>query len=272
MKLGSWFQRHVRISRPQASRDWAGYADMLGITADPAMAVPSRWRAPQLIGFAAAVMVSVLVAGWLFSQWWLLLAVPLLVVVMLRVVTVLRERARLRECHEALPDALMLMASALSAGHTLEQSLSSAVRAGGPLASEFVRVQTMVRLGETTADALDVMAGRLKSVDLHWVTIAIRINSTVGGDLGSLLRTLAATMRDREILRRTAHALSAEGRLSAWVLGLLPIGFIGLLLIVQPGHLAPLIADPRGWGIIGGAVLLFTVGFIWLRHAIKLEV
>ena len=272
MIAGQWFRRQLRSHRPPLQRDWARYADLLGITADPATAVPARWRSPRLLVSIVAVVASVLISGWLFSQWWLLLAVPLLVIVVLRAVAVHQEHTRIRTCHEALPDALTLMASALSAGHTLEQSLQSAVRAGGPLAAEFVRVQSLVRLGESTADALDVMATRLHSVDLHWVTIAIRINSTVGGDLGSLLRTLAATMRDREILRRTARALSAEGRLSAWVLGLLPVGFIGLLMIVQPGHLAPLVADPRGWGIIVGAVLLFAVGFIWLRHAITLEV
>ncbi len=264
--------RGIRNKRPLAPRSWGSYADALGITADPSVAIPSRWRSPWWVGSALALVATVLIAGTLFSQWWLLLVMPILVLALLRAFAVKREHTRIRECQQALPDALTLMASALSAGHTLEQSLLSAVRAGGPLASELVRVQTMVQLGESTADALDTMAQRLHSVDLHWVTIAIRINSTVGGDLGSLLRTLAATMREREILRRTAHALSAEGRLSAWVLGLLPIGFIGLLMIVQPGHLAPLVADVRGWGIIAGAVLLFVVGFIWLRHAIRLEV
>ena len=183
------------------------------------------------------------------------------------------QRARhLRAARAALPDAMSLMASALSAGHTLELAVAAAARARGPLQAEFARALALIRLGEPAPEALDVMASRLASEDLHWVTVAMRINSTVGGDLGRLLRTLADTMRERETLRRTARALSAEGRLSAWVLGALPPVFVGFLLLMQPRHLAPLVADYRGWTLIGAAVLLFVVGILWLRRAVRLEV
>lgn len=234
---------------------------------DDVVAPPRWWRRWVLL---SAPMSVVLVVGAAFELWAAVAAGALAIVALLVAARTHTQRYR-RECQAALPDALSLMAAGLVAGHTLQQSLAGALRAGGPLTAELTRVQLMIRLGETVPDALDEMARRIRSPELAWVAIAIRINSEVGGDIGSLLTTIAATIRDRDVLRRTARVLSAEGRLSAWVLGALPPAFVALLLVVRPEHLAPLTADRRGWAIVATAVTLFVIGVAWLRRAIRLD-
>ncbi len=228
---------------------------------------PTRWRA--WVGLAILGSAG---TGFFLLSWPGLLLGVVLTPAVLRVAVVVSATRYRRACTEALPDALTLMAASLGAGHSLGQSIGSAVRAGGPLAGELGRVEAMIRLGESVPDALAVAAERLRSKDLSWVVIAVRINNRIGGDLGQLLRTIAGTLRERETLRRTARVLAAEGRLSAWVLAALPIGFVALLLMLRPEHLQPLIADQRGWVLIGTAILLFIAGSLWLRRAIRLEV
>ena len=121
------------------------------------------------------------------------------------------------------------MSGSLSAGLSLAQSVDTIVREGAePIASEFRRVVIESRLGVTLEDSLEGVAERMQSRDFEWVVMAIRIQREVGGNLAELLLTVAATLREREYLRRHVHALSAEGRLSCYVLGGLPPGFLAL--------------------------------------------
>lgn len=229
---------------------------------------PPWWRRGVLV---LAPLSAALLSGLLWG-WWVGLAAGALVGASLWWAARAHIRNYRRECQAALPDALSLMASGLSAGHTLQQSLTAAVRAGGPLRNELARVQLLIRLGETVPDALNDMAKRIDSEELGWVAIALRINANVGGDMGALLTTIAATIRDRDVLRRTARVLSAEGRLSAWVLGALPPGFVVLLLFLRPDHLSPLTSDARGWSMVAASLTLFVAGVVWLRRAVRLEV
>lgn len=235
---------------------------------DDVVAPPRWWRRWVLVCVPVS---ATLVVGIAFGWWPAVAAAAASTGALLFAARAHTQRYR-RECQAALPDALSLMAAGLVAGHTLQQSLAGVLRAGGPLAVELGRVQLMTRLGETVPDALDEMARRIRSPELAWVAIAIRINAGVGGDIGSLLTTIAATIRDRDVLRRTARVLSAEGRLSAWVLGALPPAFVVLLLVLRPEHLEPLVADQRGWAVVASAIGLFTVGVVWLLRSIRLEV
>ena len=132
--------------------------------------------------------------------------------------------AKRRKAFEAqLPDALSLIASSLQAGHTALRSVQSMVEESeAPLSEEFERVVAETALGDPLVDALERMAHRLDVEDLTWVVQAIRIQQTVGGKLADLLFTLADFMRGREEIRREVKVLTAEGRMSAWVLGGLP--------------------------------------------------
>ena len=171
------------------------------------------------------------------------------------------------------PEALGLLAGALSAGQSLAQSVDTVAREGAePIASELRRVLVEARLGVSLEDAFENVAERYESKDLAWVVMAIRIQRQVGGNLAELLTTVAATMRERGYLHRQVAALAAEGRLSAWVLGLLPPAFLIYLLVASPDYVEPLLHDPRGWVLLIGAAGWLGVGVFWMSRLIRVEV
>jgi tight adherence protein B len=172
-----------------------------------------------------------------------------------------------------MPDTLQLVAGGLSAGYSLPQALDSAVREGEPpISTEFNRALVEARLGVPIEDALEGVATRMKSRDFAWVVMAIRIQREVGGNLSEVLSTVAATLRERERLRRQVQVLSAEGRLSAWILGLLPVVFALYLVLVRPEYLRPLWTNPLGVVMVVVGVVLLTVGALWMRKAVTVEV
>ena len=140
-------------------------------------------------------------------------------------VAYLRQRIsrRTRKFEEQFPDALTLIASSLSAGHTFLRSIQMMCEeAEAPISEEFARVVSETQLGDPLVDALARMAQRLDLRDVDWVVQAIRIQQTVGGKLADLLHTLADFIRAREEIRREVDVLTAEGKISAYVLGALP--------------------------------------------------
>lgn len=182
-----------------------------------------------------------------------------------------------RRRHDAfvaqLPDTLQLVASGLQAGHSLPQALSAVVReAGRPVSDEFGRAMVDARLGRPVEDALEEVARRTGSRDFAWVVLAIRIQREVGGNLAEVLLTVAATVRERDRLRRQVHALSAEGRLSGWVLVALPVGMMLFLSVAQPEYVQPLVATPLGHLMLVGAVVLCAAGAFWISRVVAVKV
>ena len=146
------------------------------------------------------------------------------------------KRSRRKKAFERLlPDTLQLMAGSLAAGLSLAQSVDTIVRDGTePVAGEFRKVLIETRLGLSLETALQGVADRFQSKDFEWVVMAINIQRQVGGNLAELLKTVAATMREREYIRRQVAALAAEGKLSAMVLGGLPPALPALPAPRQP--------------------------------------
>ncbi len=180
---------------------------------------------------------------------------------------------RLKAFDTNLADTLQLMAGSLSAGLSLAQSMDTIVREGTePITSEFKRVIAEARLGVTIEDALDGVAVRMQSKDFTWVVMAIRIQREVGGNLAELLLKVAETLREREYIRRHVRALSAEGRLSCWILGGLPPGFLAYLTLTQGDYVEPMFTTPIGWLMLGGMAILLTVGIIWMMKVAKVEI
>jgi tight adherence protein B len=172
-----------------------------------------------------------------------------------------------------LPDTLQMLAGSLQAGYSLEQALGTIVREGQPpMSVEFNRALVESRLGLRVEDALEGIGRRLSSQDFSWVVMAVRIQHDVGGNLAELLTTVADTLRERERLRRQVKVLSAEGRLSGWILGGLPVVFFLYLALANPTYLRPLWTTPLGILMVALAILLLGVGAFWLRRVIKVEV
>jgi tight adherence protein B len=180
---------------------------------------------------------------------------------------------RKKAFNATLPDTLQLMAGSLSAGLSLAQSVDTITREGQePIASEFKRVLVETRIGVPLEVAFEGVAARFDSQDFAWVVMAIRIQRQVGGNLAELLTTVAATMRERQYLRRQVNALAAEGKLSAMILCALPPGVFLFVMLTQPDYMAPLYADARGILLFGGAVAWLLVGVFWMSRIIKVEV
>jgi tight adherence protein B len=180
---------------------------------------------------------------------------------------------RTRRFLAQMPDTLQLLAGSLSAGYSLPQALDAVVRQGTPpMSDELRKALVEARLGAPVEEALDDVADRMSSKDFRWVVMAIRIQRQVGGNLAEVLATTAATLRERERLRRQVQVLSAEGRLSAYVLFGLPIVFALYLLATRPYYLKPLVTDPIGWVLLGGMAIFLVVGAVWLRKVVDVEV
>ena len=191
----------------------------------------------------------------------------------MRLILSVRISRRLNAFRDQLPDVLQLVASSLRSGLSLPQALDAVVREDSqPAAGEFSRALAEARIGARVEDALDAVAVRMDSVDLRWTVMAIRIQREVGGNLAEVLSQTVATMRERASLRRHVRALSAEGRLSGYVLIALPLTLAAWLFLTDRSYLRPLWTTPLGVLLVIVAAVLFVIGVIWMRAAVKVEV
>jgi len=173
---------------------------------------------------------------------------------------------------EQLPDVLQLIVGSLRSGFSLAQAVDAVVRDGTqPAASEFSRALAETRIGVDLEDGLNHVADRMQCDDLRWVVMATRIQREVGGNLAEVLTNTVDTMRERAQTRRHVRALSAEGRLSGYIIVALPIVLGGWLTLSKPEYMAPLFTTPIGVMMVAGGVLLIIVGAFWIRALIKVE-
>jgi tight adherence protein B len=174
---------------------------------------------------------------------------------------------------DQLADTLSILASSLRAGHSFLQALDMVAKEiGEPAASEFSRVVAEIRLGRPIDEALTAMAERIGSDDLKWAVIAVNIQRQVGGNLAEVLDIVATTVRERAYIRRQIKVLSAEGRLSVFILSVLPI-LIGIYIaIVNPVYIGPLFTTGMGRAIIIAAFGLWAIGIVLMRKVVKIDV
>jgi len=180
---------------------------------------------------------------------------------------------RVNRFAENLPDVLQLIAGSLRSGFSLPQAVDNAAKDGEqPIAGELSRALAESRLGVELEDALDRVADRMRSTDFTWTVMAVRIAREVGGNLAEVLLSTAETMRERSRIQRQVKVLSAEGRLSAYVLIALPVGITAFMVLFRGSYIAPLVTDPIGWVMTIYGVLSVLVGTWWMSRMIKLEV
>jgi tight adherence protein B len=165
------------------------------------------------------------------------------------------------------------MSGALRAGFSLQQAIQAVAQdAKAPASEEFGRTVSEVRLGSPLGDALQALSDRLGIIDFEWTVLAIQIQREVGGNLAEILEIISETIRERERLRRQIKTLSAEGRLSAWVLGCLPFAMAILIKLQSPEYLQPLFQNTIGWIMIAIASVGIVIGALWMRNIINIEV
>jgi tight adherence protein B len=218
-------------------------------------------------GIVLGAFIMAITSSWLFGLAAALVS-PFIAVAYLR----RRISGRKKRFEAQFPDALTLIASSLSAGHTFLRSIQMMCEeAEPPIAEEFARVVSETQLGDPLVDALGRMADRLDVRDVDWVVQAIRIQQTVGGKLADLLHTLADFIRAREEVRRDVAVLTAEGRISAYVLtALAPFMFLAIQ-VVSPGYMKPMFSG-MGLVVLGFTAMLMAVGSVIIFRMCKIEV
>jgi tight adherence protein B len=230
-------------------------------------------RPAELVILTAAgglTMAAVLLAA---TGRWVLPLVAIALSPLLAAAVVKRRVAKRRKRFETqLPGSLSLIASSLSAGHTFLRAIQMMVdESEPPLSEEFALVVAETRLGYPVIDAVQRMADRLKIRDLDWVVQAIRIQQTVGGKLADLLHTLADFIRARDEVRREVLVLTAEGRMSAYVLGAMAPFLFVAIQVLNPGYMEPMF---QGWGLVtlGGAGASVAMGTVVILRMVKIKV
>ena len=205
-----------------------------------------------LLGLLLAV-----VAGWVLSNMWL------------------RSRAerRRKAFSNELPDFLLLLASGLRAGLSFTSALDSAAAEGpGEVGRQMRRALGEVQLGAQLDEALTACAERMDSEDLRWTVTALSIQREVGGNLSTILEAAAESIKGRYALRREVATLSAEGKLSAYVLVALPLGIFAFLALFRRDYIATLWSTPMGLVMLFAICVLILVGWVWMRSIVRIKV
>jgi tight adherence protein B len=184
-----------------------------------------------------------------------------------------RRSRRLAKMEQQLPDALDLLARALRAGHAFGAGLQMiGEEMADPIASEFRFVHDEVNFGVSLEQALGNLSARVPITDLRYFVVAVLIQRDSGGNLTEVLANLSRLIRQRLKLFWHVRVLSAEGRMSAWLLSLLPFAIGGLMTIFNPEFMAPLWNDPLGVSIVRGMLLSMACGILLLRKIIRIRI
>ncbi len=184
-----------------------------------------------------------------------------------------RASRRMRKFEQQLPDTLQLLAGTLRAGYSLPQGLEAVSHEiTDPMGFELRRVMTEARLGRELEDALGSAAERLSSPDFAWAVMAIGIQREVGGNLNELLMTVSDTMIARERLKGEVAALTAEGKMSAILLGGLPPGLGFVMWLMNPDYINQLFVTTLGNILLGLGIVAALIGFAWMKKVITINV
>ncbi|MDP2181740.1 MAG: VWA domain-containing protein [Actinomycetota bacterium] len=229
--------------------------------------------AEYMSGHILFVVVTGVIVQLVGSRLWLSLLVVFAATLIPMLILSQRARRRTARFDEQLPDVLNLVSGSLRSGWGMLQAVDLVVQEMlPPAADEFRRVQTETRLGLPVESALRAMAERVASEDFAWAVSAIAIQREVGGNLAEVLDIVATTIRDRGALRRQVKALTAEGKLSAYILIGLPFLELFVLSVVNPSYMSTLFTTPGGLVMSTVGLTLLLVGAIWLNRAMKVEV
>ncbi|HSQ36733.1 MAG TPA: type II secretion system F family protein, partial [Acidimicrobiia bacterium] len=171
-----------------------------------------------------------------------------------------------------LDGTLQLLSGSMRAGYGLLQAVNNiSAEAAAPTNQEFGRIVMENRLGRDLVESLTALADRMDSEDFHWVAQAIDIQRSVGGDLSQILDTVSHTIRERNQIRRQIKALSAEGRISAYVLIALPFAVTLFISLISPEFIAPLWTTTVGKVAVAVGCVLMLAGIAWIRRLVRLK-
>lgn len=262
-----WQEMFRKVGQQMTPPQWSRHYDRLLLQAG--------WniRSPEYLAGVALLMLVMGLFGWSLGG---LLVGILLAVLAFMVVQMLLKGAverRAKKFTAQLSDALVLIANSLRSGFSFMQAIelvSKEMRP--PISREFGRLLNEMNLGAGADDALENLTRRVASLELELVSTAVLIQRQVGGNLAEVLDTIAETIRDRARMRREISALTAQGRLSGFIVGALPIALAVYIFVVSPEFISLLWTDPLGQVMIGGAVVMQLIGAFIISKIIAIEV
>ena len=174
---------------------------------------------------------------------------------------------------DELSDFLNIAASALRAGLTFAQGLEAfSLENNGEVARQIRRATTEIQMGSTIEDALMDVAMRMNNEDLKWTVTALSIQRNVGGSLATILSTTFTTVKERAEVRREVRTLSAEGKLSAYILMALPVGIFFFLFLTKRDYVSIFWTELAGFLLLGLIAAALTVGWIWIKKIIEIKI
>lgn len=182
-------------------------------------------------------------------------------------------KRRLEQFEQQLPDGLSMVAGAMRAGASLPMAIEGMVReTEGPISQEFSLVLREQRMGVALDEAFENLGDRVPSGDLNLVVSAARIARDVGGNLSEIFDRLADTLRQKAVMEGKIKALTSQGKLQGWVVGLLPIGIMAVLYQMEPEAMLPLFTSIGGWAVLTVIAVLELMGAFMIKKIVTIDI
>jgi tight adherence protein B len=232
------------------------------------------WSVAQFLGWSALLAVP----GLILPQFWNMPSVARMAFFLLALGTpylvLIRARsARLRLIEQQLPEAADFLARALRAGHSFSNVLQMVGdELPAPIGGEFKMTYEEINYGVRMEEALHNLGVRIPLPDLRYLVVAVLVQRESGGNLAEIFQSVSGIIRARLKLLAQVRVMSAEGRLSAWVLGLLPLAVLLIMSVVNPRYASVLWTDPAGIKLLWYAAGMIVVGLVWMRSMIRIRV
>lgn len=202
--------------------------------------------------------------GFLFAVCWFLFAA---------LYVQFKASRRMKQFTNQLGDAIAMLSNAIKSGFTFQQAMDIVAKElKGPVSEEFTRALNEIQLGVTLEEALEGICQRVKDDDFEMVAMAVVIQRQVGGNLSQILDSVGATIRDRIKLKGEIKAITAEGVMSGWAIGLLPIILSGVLLVINPNYFDQLLASEIGKYIIVVCLFSECIGGFIIKYIVNVKI
>jgi tight adherence protein B len=233
-----------------------------------------KYLAYRVLFVAIVLALAAAVVAWTYTRLMYTPPIAALMFGYLPFMKISRDRAsRLALFEEQLPDAIDTMTRALKAGHPFSQTLKLISEdMDDPLAGEFELTFGDINYGNDVRRAMLGLLKRVPSVTLMALVTSVLVQKETGGNLAEILDRISGVLRGRFRFHRKVKTLSAEGRMSAWVLAVIPLGLFAALHITSPDYLPMLVEDPRGQKMIIAGSILSSIGILWIRKLLRIEV
>jgi Flp pilus assembly protein TadB len=223
-----------------------------------------------LIIFTTLFLIVLMLKG--TRQWPLALIAGILGWMLPSIVIKSKVKKRIKTLNDQLGDAINLISNSLKAGYSFFQAIDTVSKEmTGPIAEEFTVLQKEINLGLNTEKALENMTNRVMSDDLELLVTAVMIQRQVGGNLAEVLDNISTTIRDRVRIKGEIKTATAQGRMSGWVISLLPIALGLMIYLINPQHMSLLFTNPLGILILVVSAMMEMIGIFLINKIVKIE-